>query len=88
MKSLILILTVISQMVFAETVKMSVPSISCGACAKKITNALKDVKDVEKVDVDVESKVVTVQTKGAADEQLLRDAVEKKAEFKVESISR
>ena len=41
--------------------KLSVPSIVCGGCANGIKNALGKVSGIEKVEVDVATKIVTVE---------------------------
>lgn len=43
--------------------KLSVPSIVCGGCANGIKNALGKVSGIEKVEVDVATKIVTVEHK-------------------------
>jgi copper chaperone CopZ len=40
---------------------LSVPSIVCGGCAGGIKNALERVPGVTRTDVNIESKIVTVE---------------------------
>lgn len=44
-----------------NTTKVTAPDIVCGGCASAIKNALGNVEGVKEVDVDVESKAVTVE---------------------------
>ncbi|MDJ0731329.1 MAG: heavy-metal-associated domain-containing protein [Crocosphaera sp.] len=44
------------------TITLKVPSIACGGCADTITKAIEGQKPEAKVSVDVESKMVTVDT--------------------------
>ncbi len=41
--------------------KFTVPDIVCGGCAGGIKNALGKVQGIDKVEVDVDSKLVTVE---------------------------
>lgn len=41
--------------------KLSVPSIVCGGCASGIKKALDKISGIEKVEVDVATKIVTVE---------------------------
>ena len=45
----------------AETVSYRVPGIHCEHCAMSIREEVSEVEGVEDVDVDLETKVVTVQ---------------------------
>lgn len=45
-----------------ETIKIKVPSITCDACAKSITQAIKTHESDAEVNVDVDKKVVSVKT--------------------------
>ena len=58
----------------AETT-YTVPGIHCGHCAAAIKDEVGSVQGVDQVDVDLESKVVTVRGEGVSDEQL-RAAIE------------
>jgi uncharacterized protein len=51
------------------SMKFSIPSISCGNCARHVTKALEPVAGVQEVSVDVASKVATVT--GTADSAAL-----------------
>jgi copper chaperone len=44
----------------SETVTYSVPAIHCAHCAMSIREEVAEVEGVEDVDVDLESKVVTI----------------------------
>lgn len=72
MKSLVAILTVSGLLAAcgqqqqetpakAETVAITVETAKCDACVGTITDALKGVEGVQKVEVDLEKKVATVQ---------------------------
>lgn len=56
-----------------QTEKIDVMNVTCGGCANKIRNGLKDVPGVAGVDVEIQSGAVTVT--GAA---LSRDALKAK----------
>ncbi len=43
------------------TTKVTAPDIVCGGCAASIKKALGNVEGVREVDVDVETKAVTVE---------------------------
>ena len=47
------------------TITLKVPSIACGACANTITKAIEGQKPEAKVSVDVDSKIVTVETEAS-----------------------
>ena len=55
--------------------QLTVSDMMCGACAKKITAALKAVSGVEDVECDVKGKTVTVKTAAAVDSAALCQAV-------------
>jgi len=42
--------------------KLSVPEISCDHCKSTIVNTLSDVENIESVDVDVQTKNVTLES--------------------------
>lgn len=44
-----------------NTTKVTAPDIVCGGCAASIKKALGNVEGVSEVDVDVETKAVTVE---------------------------
>ncbi|WGV26981.1 heavy-metal-associated domain-containing protein [Halotia branconii] len=47
------------------SLKMKVPDITCDDCAKKITDSIHTMEPDAKVDVDVNSKTVTVDSKAS-----------------------
>jgi copper chaperone len=49
------------------TITLKVPSIACGACANTITKAIEGEKPEAKVSIDVESKIVTVDTEASTE---------------------
>jgi copper chaperone len=49
------------------TITLKVPSIACGACANTITKAIEGQKPEAKISIDVESKIVTVETDASED---------------------
>ena len=59
----------------SETFTYSVPAMHCAHCALSIREEVSDVRGVEDVDVDLDSKVVTI--KGLElDDAALRAAIE------------
>ena len=61
----------------SETVTYSVPAIHCAHCGMSIREEVSEVEGVEAVDVDIDSKVVTIQGRELSDERLraaIRDA--------------
>lgn len=50
-----------------------VPKMSCGGCANTISNAVKSIDANAKVDADIASKIVKVES--VATEQALIDAI-------------
>jgi copper chaperone len=58
-----------------ETVTFSVPAIHCDHCAMSIREEVSEVAGVERIDVDLESKVVTIQGRGL-DDTAIRVAIE------------
>jgi copper chaperone CopZ len=50
----------------AETILASVNGMVCAFCATGIEKSFKKIPVVEKVDVDLEKKLVTLQTKAGA----------------------
>jgi len=44
----------------SETVSYTVPGMHCGHCEQAVSEELRSVAGVESVDVDLETKVVTV----------------------------
>ncbi|MEA5535743.1 heavy-metal-associated domain-containing protein [Crocosphaera sp. XPORK-15E] len=55
------------------TITLKVPSIACGACANTITKAIEGQKPEAKVSIDVESKIVTVETE--ASEEMIKEII-------------
>ncbi|NEQ78199.1 MAG: heavy-metal-associated domain-containing protein [Okeania sp. SIO2C9] len=53
--------------------QLKVPSIACGGCADTITKAIKAQESEADVQVDVEQKIVTVETK--ASEESIKQAI-------------
>ena len=53
----------------------SVPDMSCGHCEHAVSTELQTVDGVESVDVDLETKLVTVRGHGL-DDQALRAAID------------
>ena len=56
--------------------KFSVPGIVCGGCANGIKNALGKVSGIEKVEVDIVAKVVTVEHNEAVSREKLADVLD------------
>jgi copper chaperone CopZ len=59
----------------SETITYSVPAIHCAHCAMSIREEVSEVEGVEGVDVDLETKVVTIRG-SALDDVALRAAIE------------
>ena len=59
----------------SETTTYSVPGMHCGHCKAAVTRELEAVAGVESVDVDLESKRVTITGQGL-DDAALRAAVD------------
>ena len=59
----------------SETVTYSVPAIHCAHCAMSIREEISDVEGVEVIDVDLDSKLVTVSGR-ELDDGKLRAAIE------------
>jgi copper chaperone len=54
----------------SDTVSYTVPKIHCAHCAESIKEEVSAVAGVEAVDVDIDSKVVTVGGEGLSDDAL------------------
>jgi len=54
----------------SETVTYTVPGMSCGHCENAVKAEVSEVAGVESVDVDLDSKEVTVTGAGLSDEAL------------------
>jgi len=59
----------------SETVTYSVPAIHCAHCVMSIREEVAEVEGVDEVDVDLETKVVTIQGR-ELDDAALRAAIE------------
>ena len=59
----------------SETKAYTVPGMNCGHCKAAVTQELETVSGVESVDVDLESKLVTVHG-SALDDAALRAAID------------
>jgi copper chaperone len=59
----------------SETIIYSVPGIHCAHCGMSIREEVSEVEGVEDVDVDIDSKVVTIRGRELSDERL-RAAIE------------
>ena len=59
----------------SETTTYSVPGMHCGHCKAAVTRELEAVAGVEAVDVDLESKRVTIAGQGL-DDAALRAAID------------
>lgn len=64
--------------------KMKVPELSCGSCARSIENAVKRVAPDARVEVDLAAKTVTVDAK--VEDQAVIEAVAK-AGFRNEKLA-
>ncbi len=54
-----------------ETKSYSVPEMTCGHCKAAVTRELEDVAGVEAVDVDLDTKLVTVRGDALDDAALI-----------------
>jgi copper chaperone CopZ len=54
----------------SETVTYSVPGIHCAHCGMSIREEVSEVEGVQEVDVDLESKVVTIRGRELSDVNL------------------
>lgn len=88
MKALLFAALLSCSSVFADTITLSVPKIVCSSCAEKITEALKSVSGIQKVDVNTKLKQVVIQAPASVTDQSIRDAIEKKANYEVKSLTR
>jgi copper chaperone CopZ len=57
-----------------ETITYSVPAIHCAHCAMSIREEVSEVEGVEDVDVDLDSKIVTISGR-RLDDAALRAAI-------------
>ena len=58
----------------SDTVSYSVPAIHCAHCAMSIREGVGEVEGVEDVDVDLDTKVVTIRGR-ALDDAAVRAAI-------------
>jgi copper chaperone len=58
-----------------ESVTYNVPKIHCAHCGASIKEEVSEVSGVESVDVDVDTKVVTIRGE-SLDDEALRGAIE------------
>ena len=56
--------------------KLTVPTIVCGGCAGGIKKALDKVSGINKVEVDVNSKIVTVEHNAQVSREKLADVLD------------
>jgi copper chaperone CopZ len=54
----------------SETVSFTVPAIHCAHCGMSIREEVSEVEGVEAVDVDIDTKVVTIRGRELSDEKL------------------
>ena len=59
----------------SETLTYTVPAIHCAHCGMSIREEVSEVEGVESVDVDLDTKMVTISGRGLSD-QKLRAAIE------------
>lgn len=59
----------------SETLTYTVPAIHCAHCGMSIREEVSEVEGVESVDVDLDTKIVTISGRGLSDEKL-RAAIE------------
>jgi len=58
------------------TKTIKIEGMSCGHCAKKVENALKEVKEVKSVKVDLEKKEAVIVLKQEVDNNILKTTIE------------
>lgn len=58
------------------TKTIKIEGMSCGHCAKKVENGLKEIKGVKSVTVDLEKKEATVVFKKEIDDNMLKTRIE------------
>lgn len=58
-----------------STIQMTVLGMTCRKCVAHVTEALTDVEGVARVEVDLETKIATVETDGSVTEADLAEAV-------------
>jgi copper chaperone len=60
----------------SDTVTYSVPTIHCDHCAMAIREEVSEVAGVEKVDVDLGAKMVTIRGRRRLSDERLRAAIQ------------
>lgn len=60
-----------------NTTKVTAPDIVCGGCAASIKKALGNVEGVKEVDVDVETKAVTIEHDSAVSRGTIIDTLDR-----------
>ncbi len=55
--------------------KLEVKGMTCSHCEMSVKNVLNELKEVKNVDVDLDSKIVTVEGENLEDKKLI-DAIE------------
>ena len=58
------------------TTTFLVPGMTCGHCSSAVTDELSKINGVTKVDVDLESKKVNIESDAAVDWQIIVDAID------------
>lgn len=58
------------------TKTINVEGMSCIHCAKKVENALKELREVKSAKVSLENKKVDVTLKEELDDKILKDTIE------------
>jgi len=58
------------------TTTFLVPGMTCGHCTGAVTDELSKINGVTKVDVDLESKKVKIESEFAVDWQIIVDAID------------
>ena len=58
------------------TTTFLVPGMTCGHCKGAVTDELSKINGVTKVDVDLDSKVVSVESSAAIEWQAIADAID------------
>ena len=59
----------------SQTIVYTVPGMHCGHCKAAVAEELSAVEGVQSVEVDLDTKIVTVRGEGL-DDPALRDAIE------------
>ena len=58
------------------TTTFLVPGMTCGHCTSAVTDELSKINGVTKVDVDLESKKVNIESDAAVDWQIIVEAID------------